>query len=144
MYVCMYVCMCILVCMHISVYLIHLLIYLHELWFLFVFVWMEIRKPFRRTLARDGLASPGLNFPIASAAPFRNDVSVSLRGLLPHVRAQVLRRLLAWTNHTHSFNHQQRSIIWNADARPLTESVRRHKQAHLKRLLGGLWLRLLI
>ena len=62
-----------------------------ELWFLFLFVWREPKTPFRRTLplasVREGLASAGLNFRTASAAPFRNRCFAELRGLLPRVRA---------------------------------------------------------
>ena len=72
-------------------------------------VWREIRKPLPGTLrlasAREGLASAGLNFHIASAAPFRNGCFAEFAGLLPQVRAQVLRRRFVWANH---FNRQQR------------------------------------
>ena len=47
-------------------------------------VWREIRKPLPGTLrlasAREGLASAGLNFHIASAAPFRNGCFAEFAG----------------------------------------------------------------
>ena len=67
----------------------------YELWFLFVCVWIETRKPFRRTLPRARVLLP------------RASIFIS-RGLLPPVGAQVLRRLLVWANHAFNFNHQER------------------------------------
>ena len=56
-----------------------------ELWFLFVFGKMEITKSFRRTLphasGREGFASAGLNFHVASADPFRNGYFAEFGGL---------------------------------------------------------------
>ena len=104
----------------------------------FVFGKMEITKSFRRTLphasAREGFASAGLNFHIASADPFRNGCFAEFAGLASQVRAGVLRRLFVWANLAGSFNHQQTVQAYMKHAKT---------EANLKKLIGGYRLRLL-
>ena len=60
--------------------------------------------------------------------PSATVVSLSLRGLLPQVRAQVLRKLFIWANHAYNFNHQQRM-----------QACRKAPLWSLQSSLNGLW-----